>query len=41
MPHEIDQTTGSAAVFTVGTPPWHGLGQLKAEERDDPTASNG
>ncbi len=27
MPHEIDQTTGSAAVFTVGTPPWHGLGR--------------
>ena len=26
MPHEIDQTAGRAAVFTVGTPPWHGLG---------------
>lgn len=30
MPHEIDQTTGHAAVFTVGTPPWHGLGTTVA-----------
>ena len=27
MAHEIDTTTGKAAVFTTGTPPWHGLGQ--------------
>ena len=27
MPHEIDTTTGSAAVFVAGTPPWHGLGR--------------
>jgi phage/plasmid-like protein (TIGR03299 family) len=27
MAHEIDQTTGTAAVFTAGTPPWHGLGR--------------
>ena len=26
MAHEIDSTTGRAAVFTVGTPPWHRLG---------------
>jgi len=26
MPREIDTTTGQAAVFTTGTPPWHGLG---------------
>jgi phage/plasmid-like protein (TIGR03299 family) len=26
MPHEIDTTTGQAAVFTTGQPPWHGLG---------------
>ena len=31
MPHEIDQTAGRAAVFTVGTPPWHGLGKTVAE----------
>ena len=27
MPHEIDETTGIAAVFTAGAPPWHGLGR--------------
>jgi phage/plasmid-like protein (TIGR03299 family) len=27
MAHEIDTTTGRAAVFTVGTPPLHGLGK--------------
>ncbi len=26
MGHEIDQTTGKAAVFTVSQPPWHRLG---------------
>jgi phage/plasmid-like protein (TIGR03299 family) len=26
MAHEIDQTTGRPAVFTVGQLPWHGLG---------------
>ena len=26
MAHEIDVSTGQAAVFTVGEPPWHGLG---------------
>lgn len=31
MPHEIDQTAGRPAVFTVGTPPWHGLGKTVAE----------
>ena len=28
MPHEIDQTTGQAAVFVAGEPPWHGLGTV-------------
>ncbi len=28
MPHEIDTTTGRPAIFVVGTPPWHGLGQV-------------
>jgi hypothetical protein len=27
MPHEIDISTGQAAVFTAGAPPWHGLGR--------------
>ena len=27
MSHEIDSTTGSAAVFTAGQLPWHGLGR--------------
>lgn len=27
MSHEIDITTGKAAVFVTGTPPWHGLGR--------------
>ena len=31
MPHEIDTTTGTAAVLTAGLPPWHGLGQNVAE----------
>jgi phage/plasmid-like protein (TIGR03299 family) len=31
MAHEIDTTTGKAAVFTAGTPPWHGLGRNVAE----------
>ncbi len=31
MSHEIDQTTGSAAVFTTGKPPWHNLGRNVAE----------
>jgi hypothetical protein len=31
MSHEIDQTTGSAAVFVAGSPPWHGLGRNVAE----------
>ena len=26
MAHEIDLSTGQPAVFTVGEPPWHGLG---------------
>jgi phage/plasmid-like protein (TIGR03299 family) len=26
--HMIDQTTGRAAVFVVGEPPWHGLGTV-------------
>src|SRR5262249_40866641 len=26
--HRIDQTTGKAAVFVVGEPPWHGLGTV-------------
>ena len=26
MAHEIDVSTGQAAVFVVGEPPWHGLG---------------
>ena len=26
MAHEIDISTGQAAVFTAGDPPWHGLG---------------
>jgi len=28
MPHEIDVSTGKAAVFTTGTPAWHGLGSV-------------
>jgi phage/plasmid-like protein (TIGR03299 family) len=31
MPHEIDLSTGSAAVFVAGAPPWHGLGRIVAE----------
>jgi len=31
MSHEIDTTTGTAAVFTAGTPPWHGLGRNVGE----------
>jgi type IV secretory pathway VirJ component len=34
MPHDIDQTTGVAAVFTAGDPPWHGLGRNVAEAVD-------
>ncbi len=28
MPHEIDESTGKAAVFVAGEPPWHGLGTV-------------
>lgn len=28
MAHEIDLSTGKAAVFVVGDPPWHGLGTV-------------
>ena len=28
MPHEIDVSTGSAAVLVAGEPPWHGLGTV-------------
>jgi phage/plasmid-like protein (TIGR03299 family) len=28
MAHEIDMTTGEAAIFAVGQPPWHGLGTV-------------
>ncbi len=31
MAHEIDVSTGKAAVFTVGTPAWHRLGVNVAE----------
>ena len=31
MSHEIDESSGSAAVFTARTPPWHGLGRSVAE----------
>jgi hypothetical protein len=31
--HEIDITTGRAAVFTVGTPPWHRLGVTAADAK--------
>ena len=31
MAHEIDTTTGRAAVFTVGTPAWHRLGVTVTE----------
>jgi len=31
MAHEIDVTTGEAAVFTVGVPPWHNLGTVVKE----------
>jgi phage/plasmid-like protein (TIGR03299 family) len=31
MPHEIDTTTGRAAVFVTGRPPWHGLGTVVGE----------
>jgi phage/plasmid-like protein (TIGR03299 family) len=33
MAHEIDTTTGQAAVFVTGRPPWHGLGTVVAEAR--------
>ena len=28
MAHEIDMTTGAAAIFTTGQAPWHGLGTV-------------
>jgi phage/plasmid-like protein (TIGR03299 family) len=31
MAHEIDQTTGSAAVFVTGEPAWHRLGTVIAQ----------
>jgi phage/plasmid-like protein (TIGR03299 family) len=31
MAHEIDQTTGRAAVFVTGEPAWHGLGTVVSE----------
>jgi phage/plasmid-like protein (TIGR03299 family) len=31
MAHEIDTTTGQAAVFVTGTPAWHGLGTVVSE----------
>jgi phage/plasmid-like protein (TIGR03299 family) len=31
MAHEIDTTTGTAAVFVTGTPAWHKLGRVIAE----------
>ena len=31
MAHDIDTTTGRAAVFVTGRPPWHGLGTVVAE----------
>src|SRR5262249_22584665 len=31
MAHEIDITTGTAAVFVTGTPAWHRLGRVIAE----------
>ena len=34
MSHEIDQTTGIAAVFTAGDPPWQELGRNVAEAVD-------
>jgi hypothetical protein len=39
MPHEIDTTTGQAAVFTAGAPRWCGLGrniQLKRSSAPKP-----
>ena len=36
MAHEIDMTTGVAAVFTVGEPPWHGLGANITEAQTSP-----
>lgn len=38
MSHEIDQSTGVAATFAAGTPPWHGLGQLVADAVDSAEA---
>jgi phage/plasmid-like protein (TIGR03299 family) len=31
MAHEIDLSTGVAAMFAAGTPPWHGLGRVIQE----------
>ena len=31
MAHEIDTTTGEAACFVAGTPPWHRLGTVVSE----------
>jgi hypothetical protein len=28
MPHQIDQTTGRAAIFLTGGPAWHRLGTV-------------
>jgi len=38
MPHEIDTTTGVAAVFTAGAPPWHGLGRNVQEAQSSQQA---
>jgi phage/plasmid-like protein (TIGR03299 family) len=38
MAHEIDQSTGRAAMFAAGTPPWHGLGVNVEEAQDSQNA---
>jgi len=38
MSHEIDSTTGTAAVFAAGAPPWHGLGRSVLDAADSQQA---
>ncbi len=36
MAHEIDTTTGAAAVFVTGKPAWHKLGTVVAQAQTSP-----
>jgi hypothetical protein len=39
--HEIDQTTGRAAVFVMGEPAWHRLGTVIEQATTSAEAENG